>query len=134
MIGARQPMKSRSVAGPPRKMKLVGSPTDEIEESVTARKGKEHQAGLDSLLTGDNSFALEAQYFDNELDNGKFLGLIYDFNLSGQAQSPREMTLSLVDDPLSFPIDPIPTSCTTVAPSSSVICVDRLVSVIKRRM
>ncbi|KAH9461007.1 hypothetical protein Pst134EA_017318 [Puccinia striiformis f. sp. tritici] len=118
MIGARQPMKSRSVAGPPRKMKLVGSPTDEIEESVT----------------GDNSFALEAQYFDNELDNGKFLGLIYDFNLSGQAQSPREMTLSLVDDPLSFPIDPIPTSCTTVAPSSSVICVDRLVSVIKRRM
>lgn len=86
-----------------------------------ARKGKEHQAGSDSLLTADTFFALRSQYFDNELDDGKFLGQIYGLASSGQAQFSREMTPSLADDPLGFPIDPIPTPHTTIAPSSSVV-------------
>jgi CCR4-NOT transcription complex subunit 7/8 len=85
------------------------------------RKGKEHQAGSDSLLTADTFFSLRAQYFDNDLDDGKFLGQIYGLASSGQAQFSREMTPSLADDPLGFPIDPIPTPQATVTPSSSLV-------------
>ncbi|KAH9469026.1 hypothetical protein Pst134EA_009548 [Puccinia striiformis f. sp. tritici] len=92
-----------------------------LNEVAKDLNGRNIKAGSDSLLTADTFFALRSQYFDNELDDGKFLGQIYGLASSGQAQFSREMTPSLADDPLSFPIDPIPTPHTTVAPSSSVI-------------
>ncbi|KNZ62850.1 uncharacterized protein VP01_1216g8 [Puccinia sorghi] len=100
---------------------LRGGLNEVAKDLNVARKGKEHQAGSDSLLTADTFFALRSQYFDNELDDGKFLGQIYGLASSGQAQFSREMTPSLADDPLGFPIDPIPTPHTTIAPSSSVV-------------
>jgi len=51
-----------------------------------ARVGTEHQAGSDSLLTGDAFFALKKQYFNDNVDD-EYLGVLYGLG-SGAPQHP----------------------------------------------
>ncbi|CAH7681255.1 ribonuclease H-like domain-containing protein [Phakopsora pachyrhizi] len=97
---------------------LRGGLNEVAKDLGVLRRGKEHQAGSDSLLTADTFFALRSQYFDNELDDAKFLGQIYGLASSSNPQPFREMTPSSVDDPLAFPTDPIPTPHSVASTSS----------------
>lgn len=56
-----------------------------------SRIGTEHQAGSDSLLTAAAFFKLRKQYFRGELDDKKFLGVLYGLGagcVSGSDPSP----------------------------------------------
>ncbi|MBW0472281.1 hypothetical protein O181_011996 [Austropuccinia psidii MF-1] len=98
---------------------LRGGLNEVAKDLGVIRRGKEHQAGSDSLLTADTFFALRSQYFDDELDDAKVLGQIYGLASSGQSQFSRELTPSLVDDPLAFPTDPLPTPHSTANNSAA---------------
>ncbi|KAI9621426.1 hypothetical protein H4Q26_015727 [Puccinia striiformis f. sp. tritici PST-130] len=56
---------------------LRGGLNEVAKDLNVARKREGTSSGSDSLLTADTFFALRSQYFDNELDDGKFLGQIY---------------------------------------------------------
>lgn len=41
------------------------------------RIGPQHQAGSDSLLTSATFFKMKRMFFENNLDDSKFLGVLY---------------------------------------------------------
>lgn len=47
------------------------------EELQLMRKGNQHQAGSDALLTGDAFFAMREKFFDGSVDREKFYGILY---------------------------------------------------------
>merc|ERR1712129_555931 len=51
------------------------------------RVGSSHQAGSDSLLTGDAFFKLRAQYFEELIDEKKYLNTLYGLGTSELARA-----------------------------------------------
>lgn len=47
------------------------------------RVGPQHQAGSDSLMTAATFFRMVRNYFEGELDDQKYLGIIYGLGVSG---------------------------------------------------
>lgn len=56
---------------------LKGGLQDVAEELQIQRIGPQHQAGSDSLLTAMTFFGMRKVYFDDKIDDGKFLGHLY---------------------------------------------------------
>lgn len=55
-----------------------GSSLQRIAEHLNVRRvGPQHQAGSDSLVTCHTFFKLMETYFDNQIDDSKFSGIIY---------------------------------------------------------
>nr|XP_027205944.1 CCR4-NOT transcription complex subunit 7-like [Dermatophagoides pteronyssinus]XP_027205945.1 CCR4-NOT transcription complex subunit 7-like [Dermatophagoides pteronyssinus] len=50
----------------------------EVAEALTlVRKGPQHQAGSDSLLTGETFFKLKEMYFENDIEEKRYSGFLY---------------------------------------------------------
>eukprot|EP01122_Echinamoeba_exundans_P015919 TRINITY_DN789_c0_g2_i1.p1 TRINITY_DN789_c0_g2~~TRINITY_DN789_c0_g2_i1.p1 ORF type:complete len:314 (+),score=40.07 TRINITY_DN789_c0_g2_i1:124-942(+) len=56
---------------------LKGGLNDLAEELQVPRVGPQHQAGSDALLTMHTFFKLKKQYFEDEIDDDKYLGVLY---------------------------------------------------------
>lgn len=56
---------------------LKGGLNDLAEELQVPRVGPQHQAGSDALLTMHTFFKLKKQYFEDEIDDEKYLGVLY---------------------------------------------------------
>ena len=70
---------------------LRGGLNDLAEDLDVDRYGPQHQAGSDSLLTAATFFKLREMFFENEIDDDKFLGVLY--GLGGQVPPSRAVTL-----------------------------------------
>eukprot|EP01098_Paradermamoeba_levis_P003172 TRINITY_DN147_c0_g1_i5.p1 TRINITY_DN147_c0_g1~~TRINITY_DN147_c0_g1_i5.p1 ORF type:complete len:292 (-),score=56.40 TRINITY_DN147_c0_g1_i5:248-1123(-) len=54
------------------------------------RIGPEHQAGSDSLLTAVSFYKLQQLFFENKVDDNKYLGVLYGLSV-GHAHSSRQL-------------------------------------------
>ncbi|KAG0643359.1 hypothetical protein HOY80DRAFT_1020246 [Tuber brumale] len=62
---------------------LKGGLQDIAEEMGVPRLGSQHQAGSDSLLTGNIFFEMRERLFDRKIDDAKYLGQVWGLNGSG---------------------------------------------------
>jgi len=51
------------------------------------RIGPQHQAGSDSLLTSATFFKMKQSFFENRIDNSKYLGVLYGLGTPYQSSS-----------------------------------------------
>jgi CCR4-NOT transcription complex subunit 7/8 len=72
---------------------LKGGLSELAENLDVKRIGPQHQAGSDSLLTCATFFKLRQLYFDNCIDNSKYLGVLY--GLGVPYQNPVSTTASV---------------------------------------
>eukprot|EP01104_Vermistella_antarctica_P001109 TRINITY_DN11168_c0_g1_i2.p1 TRINITY_DN11168_c0_g1~~TRINITY_DN11168_c0_g1_i2.p1 ORF type:complete len:301 (+),score=86.92 TRINITY_DN11168_c0_g1_i2:308-1210(+) len=56
---------------------LKGGLNDLADDLQVVRIGPQHQAGSDSLLTGATFFKMRRLYFEDNIDDSKFLGVLY---------------------------------------------------------
>lgn len=56
---------------------LRGGLNDLAEDLAVARYGPQHQAGSDSLLTAATFFKLRELFFEDSVDDDKYLGVLY---------------------------------------------------------
>jgi CCR4-NOT transcription complex subunit 7/8 len=59
---------------------LRGGLNDLAEDLAVARYGPQHQAGSDSLLTAATFFKLRELFFEDSIDDDKYLGVLYGLN------------------------------------------------------
>ena len=64
-----------------------GGLNDIADELGVSRIGPQHQAGSDSLLTSATFFRMKEQYFDDHLDDSKYLGVIYGMRQSSSSKA-----------------------------------------------
>ncbi|KPM11474.1 CCR4-NOT transcription complex subunit 7-like protein [Sarcoptes scabiei] len=57
---------------------LKGGLQEVAEQLALIRKGPQHQAGSDSLLTGETFFKLKEMYFENDIEEKRYSGFIYE--------------------------------------------------------
>ena len=77
----------------------------EISEDLKiSRIGTQHQAGSDSLLTSQVFFKLKLEFFDNYIEDKKFLGVLYGLN-SAPSSSLNIQSLSQFPGPVSAHLD-----------------------------
>jgi len=69
---------------------LKGGLQEVADALEVTRIGPQHQAGSDSLLTGRAFFAMVDTYFEDDLDDSKYLGHLYGLGTPGAASSPTE--------------------------------------------
>eukprot|EP01112_Ceratiomyxa_fruticulosa_P018610 TRINITY_DN5984_c0_g1_i1.p1 TRINITY_DN5984_c0_g1~~TRINITY_DN5984_c0_g1_i1.p1 ORF type:complete len:390 (-),score=68.96 TRINITY_DN5984_c0_g1_i1:44-1213(-) len=70
---------------------LKGGLNDLAVDLEIQRVGPQHQAGSDSLLTSATFFKMRKLFFENQLDDGKYMGILYGLTSSyyGQDTSYR---------------------------------------------
>lgn len=56
---------------------LKGGLNDLAEDLEIERIGPQHQAGSDSLLTSATFFKMKKQFFENQIDDSKYMGILY---------------------------------------------------------
>jgi len=56
---------------------LKGGLQEVANELEVARVGPQHQAGSDSLLTGQTFFRMKEMFFEDDIDDSKYLGHLY---------------------------------------------------------
>jgi CCR4-NOT transcription complex subunit 7/8 len=61
---------------------LKGGLQEVADELGVSRIGPQHQAGSDSLLTGQTFFKLRSMFFEGIIDNERFNGMLYGLGTS----------------------------------------------------
>eukprot|EP00820_Chromera_velia_P014048 Cvel_24388.t1-p1 / transcript=Cvel_24388.t1 / gene=Cvel_24388 / organism=Chromera_velia_CCMP2878 / gene_product=CCR4-NOT transcription complex subunit 7, putative / transcript_product=CCR4-NOT transcription complex subunit 7, putative / location=Cvel_scaffold2629:21855-26134(+) / protein_length=649 / sequence_SO=supercontig / SO=protein_coding / is_pseudo=false len=104
------------------KLKLSGGfSLQKIAEHLdVTRVGSQHTAGSDSLVTCSTFFALMRNYFDNQIDDGRFSGMLYGLGPGVQqtqqqqggftpGHGPSAGGMSVSVSPMHIPFSPSPT-------------------------
>jgi len=76
---------------------LKGGLNDLAEDLKVDRIGPQHQAGSDSLLTCNTFFKMRALFFENSIDDSKYLGVLYglsDHNMGGNVIPQEDNNLA----------------------------------------
>lgn len=71
---------------------LKGGLNDLADDLKVERIGPQHQAGSDSLLTCHTFFKMRSLFFENSIDDAKYLGILYglsDQNMSASTGAPN---------------------------------------------
>lgn len=58
------------------------------------RKGPQHQAGSDSLLTGETFFKLKEMYFENDIEEKRYSGFLYGLETAETGKSENDDDLA----------------------------------------
>lgn len=69
---------------------LKGGLNDLAEMLEVERIGPQHQAGSDSLLTSATFFKMKQMFFENVIDNSKYLGVLYGLAYTGSGNSTTD--------------------------------------------
>ena len=80
---------------------LKGGLQEVANELEVARIGPQHQAGSDSLLTGQTFFKMKEMFFEDDIDDSKYCGHLYglgtNFVVSGGTSSSTTVTTSITN-------------------------------------
>jgi len=68
---------------------LKGGLNDLAEDLKVQRIGPQHQAGSDSLLTNTTFFKMRSLFFENCIDDSKYLGILYGLSDAWTPQTPE---------------------------------------------
>ena len=80
---------------------LKGGLQELANELEVRRIGPQHQAGSDSLLTGQTFFKMKEMFFEDDIDDSKYLGHVYGLGTNFVAAcNPPTTTASSVRDPI----------------------------------
>jgi len=71
---------------------LKGGLQEVANELEVTRVGPQHQAGSDSLLTGQTFFRMKEMFFEDDIDDSKYLGHLYGLGTSHVVPSPSTST------------------------------------------
>jgi len=67
---------------------LKGGLNDLADDLKVDRIGPQHQAGSDSLLTCNTFFKMRSLFFENSIDDSKYLGILYGLSDQGSSANP----------------------------------------------
>jgi len=95
---------------------LKGGLNDLAEDLKVERIGPQHQAGSDSLLTCSTFFKMRNLFFENSIDDSKYLGVLYGLSEHTNA-NPISNGQGNGSDP---PDNPLSTSTASFTPNSSL--------------
>jgi CCR4-NOT transcription complex subunit 7/8 len=73
---------------------LKGGLQKVAETLNTTRIGPQHQAGSDSLLTAAVFFKMRQDFFENDMDDEKFMGILYGLGASGNGGGCKSIKLN----------------------------------------
>ncbi|CAG2123217.1 unnamed protein product [Medioppia subpectinata] len=95
---------------------LKGGLQEVADQLELERKGPQHQAGSDSLLTGAAFFKMREMFFEDNIDDAKYCGHLYGLgtafvvngtydenNSSSNAMTPTNTTTTNTPAPISTP-------------------------------
>jgi len=71
---------------------LKGGLQEVANELEVTRVGPQHQAGSDSLLTGQTFFRMKEMFFEDDIDDSKYLGHLYGLGTSHVVPTPSTST------------------------------------------
>lgn len=72
---------------------LGGSLQKLADELGIRRRGTEHQAGSDSMVTGEAFFAMRSRFFEDRVDSAKYNGVLYQLGESLDVQRRRRKSI-----------------------------------------
>jgi CCR4-NOT transcription complex subunit 7/8 len=81
---------------------LKGGLQDVAKDLAVERIGPQHQAGSDSMLTCFTFFKMREVYFDNKIDDSKYLGHLYGLGTLSYNSNPSLYPHQLVYEPSSY--------------------------------
>ena len=71
---------------------LKGGLQEVANELEVTRVGPQHQAGSDSLLTGQTFFRMKEMFFEDDIDDSKYLGHLYGLGTNHVVAAPPSST------------------------------------------
>lgn len=86
---------------------LKGGLNELAEDLEIERIGPQHQAGSDSLLTSATFFKMRKLFFENQIDDSKYMGILYGLTSSYSTNSSNTHYYSS-QPPQSYPAQPTP--------------------------
>ncbi len=91
---------------------LKGGLNELAEDLEIERIGPQHQAGSDSLLTGATFFKMRKSFFENQIDDSKYMGILYGLTSSYANPVPHNPNLASSAPYIPIPISTISSSLT----------------------
>lgn len=98
---------------------LKGGLNELAEDLEIERIGPQHQAGSDSLLTSATFFKMKKQFFENSIDDTKYMGILYGLTSSYANPNASSSSSNLNTSSTSLPTAFTTTSSSTAFPSPS---------------
>lgn len=98
---------------------LKGGLQEVANELEVTRIGPQHQAGSDSLLTGQTFFKMKEMFFEDDIDDSKYCGHLYGLGTNFVVNKSSAANLSTTTSATSATSDTTTTTTTTAAPSTT---------------